>query len=837
VRQVWRVAWYRFRATFVRRLGGYVAIVVLIGLTGGIALGSIAGARRTQSSYPKFLASTNPSDMTVSLFNSYGGAVPELQAKIARLPGVKRATSVYLPQVTFANANGTPDVHRISSQVFMIASPDGEFLDQDRLGVVHGRLARPNDANEAVMNASAARQLGVRLGEVMPLGLFTSHSSPARLRLNVKVVGIVVFNSQVVQDDIDAAYGFVVLTPAFLREATRVAPSAVSPVSNGLELDHGARDVPTVERELVGLFPRGAAYEFHATGPVVTEVESAIKPESIALGAFGVIAALVALVIAAQAVSRQLRSADDDRRLLRALGAGPAVTAADGLIGVIGSIVVGSLLAVGVAVALSPLTPLGPVKAVYPASGIAFDWSVLGVGFAGLVVVLSAIAFAIAYRHAPHRLARRAQLTRARGSRAARAAANAGVPTPAVTGIRFAFEPGTGRSAVPVRSALVGTMLAVALVVATLTFASGLHTLVSHPPLYGWNWNYMINPSQEVPPPTLKLLDHDHDVAAWSGVEYEVADINGQSIPVLLAPPRSAVSEPILTGHGLDANNQIVIGATTLAGLHEHVGNTVVVSYGKPADAPAYVPPTRLRIVGTATFPAVGFDSFVADHTSMGTGALLPTDLQPEAFRKAQQGPDPLLNGPDLVFVRLRVGVNATAGRADLQRIADVTDKDLNADPKAAGNNVTIVPVQRPAQIVNYRTVGGAPILLATGLAVGAILALALTLMTSVRRRRRDLALLKTLGFTRRQLAATVASQASIVALLGTVVGVPVGIAVGRSLWTRFAHDIAAVPKPTVPTLSVAIVAIGALVLANVVAAIPARQAARTPSAVLLHEE
>jgi len=202
----------------------------------------------------------------------------------------------------------------------------------------------------------------------------------------------------------------------------------------------------------------------------------------------------------------------------------------------------------------------------------------------------------------------------------------------------------------------------------------------------------------------------------------------------------------------------------------------------------------------------------------MGTGALLPTDVQPAAFRKAQQGPDPLLNGPDLVFVRLRAGVSAAAGRADLQRIADVTDKDLNADPKAAGNNVTIVPVQRPAQIVNYRTVGGAPILLATGLAVGAIFALALTLMTSVRRRRRDLALLKTLGFTRRQLAATVASQASVIALLGTVVGVPVGIVVGRSLWTRFARDIAAVPKPTVPTLSVAIVAISALVLANLVA-------------------
>ena len=272
-RQVWRVAWYRFRTTFGRRLGGYFGIVVLIGLTGGIAFGSIAGARRTQSSYPKFLAGTNPSDMTVSVFNSYGGTVPELNAKIARLPDVKRVTSVYIPQVAFVNPNGTPDAHHATSQAFTIASPDGEFLDQDRLAAVHGRLARPNDANEAVMNASAARQLGVHVGEVMHLGVFTSHTAPARRRWNVKLVGIVDFNNQVIQDDIDAAYGFIVVTPAFLREAIRAAPSAVMPVSNGLQLDHGARDVSTVERELVALFPRGAAYEFHTTGPVVTQVE------------------------------------------------------------------------------------------------------------------------------------------------------------------------------------------------------------------------------------------------------------------------------------------------------------------------------------------------------------------------------------------------------------------------------------------------------------------------------------------------------------------------------------------------------------------------------------
>ena len=115
--------------------------------------------------------------------------------------------------------------------------------------------------------------------------------------------------------------------------------------------------------------------------------------------------------------------------------------------------------------------------------------------------------------------------------------------------------------------------------------------------------------------------------------------------------------------------------------------------------------------------------------------------------------------------------------------------------------------------------------------------ALALTLMASVRRRRRDLALLKALGFTRRQLAAAVAWQSTIAVGVGVVVGVPIGIVAGRALWDLFAHELHVVAEPSVPTLALALVAIGSLVLANVVAALPGRQAARTPAALVLQSE
>jgi ABC-type antimicrobial peptide transport system permease subunit len=150
---------------------------------------------------------------------------------------------------------------------------------------------------------------------------------------------------------------------------------------------------------------------------------------------------------------------------------------------------------------------------------------------------------------------------------------------------------------------------------------------------------------------------------------------------------------------------------------------------------------------------------------------------------------------------------------------------------------VSVVPVQRPAEIVNYRSMGTTPAILGAALGAGAITALGLTLIASVRRRRRDLALLKALGFTKRQLAATVAWQASVAVGIGIVVGVPLGIVLGRFLWDLFAHQIHVVAAPSVPTVSVILVAAGALALANVVAAIPGRIAARTPTAVLLHAE
>ena len=191
--------------------------------------------------------------------------------------------------------------------------------------------------------------------------------------------------------------------------------------------------------------------------------ERTLKPESIALAVFGGIAGLAALLIAGQMIGRRIRLNADELDVLRALGADPTMTIGDGLIGTLGAVLMGTR---------AGRTGRGRALAAGPSRSdstrwcrFAFrvDWTVVGLGMAVLAVALGTLAVVVAFRAAPHRVAIR--LERERASSVARAATSVGLPPAAVTGIRFALEPGAGRNAVPVRSAILGAVLAVGVVI------------------------------------------------------------------------------------------------------------------------------------------------------------------------------------------------------------------------------------------------------------------------------------------------------------------------------------------------------------------------------------
>jgi len=838
---------YRLRVTLTRQWGTYAVLVALIAGMGGLAMGAMAAARRTQSADAQFLATTNASDLTLSTYGIGNSPAatnfsPKLAARIARIPGVKRVESWVGAFAVPLMPDGAPNFS-IGSEVNFAASKTGLYFDMDRATPVQGRLPDPRRVNEFMTTALGAQLMGVHLGQVVPVGLYTPDQAslpgfgtprvpPAR-RFDMKLVGIVVFNNQVVEDDTDRLPTNVVYTPAF----TRLVPNgATQGTWYGIQLDHPGPSVSTEEQRLLHVLPPGATGNFSLTATTEAKVERAVRPESIAVGVFGLIAALAALATTLPIISRLLRSTEQDREVLRALGAAPATTLADGLCWILASIVLGSLLACVVAAALSPLAPLGPIRSVFHPGGIHVDWAVLGGGLGFLVLTLVAGSLVIALRTAPQRLANAPGAARAHTSRLAGAAAALGLPLPGVVGLHLALEPGRGRTAVPARSVLVGAIVAVLTVTATLTFGYSLHVLVTRPALYGWNWSYALMSENGVPPQALAALKRDPDMAAWSGYSDPDLQIDGQTVPALTTGGPPSVGPPILSGHGLDGEKQVVLGASTLSLLHKRIGSTVTISYGSPNTAPLYLPPQRAVVVGTATFPAIAGATTFAIHTSMGTGALIPTKDIPASFIKDTESPDPTLDGPSLVFVRLRDGVDPAAGKKDMDRIVAVANRAFSQDPEAVGDTVITLSVQRPAEIVNYQSTGSTPEILAGGLGAGAAVALALALVSTVRRRRPDLALLKTLGFTGRQLAVSLASQATVTAAVGIVVGLPLGVVAGRQLWDLFARDINAVPQPAVPA-SIALVALGALVLAVVVATIPARAAASTPAVVALQQE
>ena len=592
----------------------------------------------------------------------------------------------------------------------------GEYTTQDSAFIVAGRYANPANPHEAVMNAQAAAEWGLHIGSVLRIGLnsdaqeiaMSSPTGPSNLPAvavaTVKIVGVVILPRDVDEDDYDSlGSASIIVSPALTRQ---IATCCAYYSYSALKLAGGAAHLHSAEAELarvgLGLTPAGA---FQTYAPSIAAAERAIRPVAVALAVFGGLAALSLLIVVVQVIARQLRRHAGEAATLRALGAGPVTTMGDSVAGIVGGAVVGGVLAVLVGLALSPLFPLGPVRPVSPVS-VSADWVVLGLGFVALVLAVAGIALLEAYRQAPHRAESRAGRVIRRPSAAARATAASGLPVAAVTGIRYAVEPGDG-DPVPVRSAILGATLAVVVVLATVIFGASLNNLVTHPSLYGWNWDYALlsgfSGDEDLPAQqSATLLARDPFVSAASGVYFANAKLDGQRFPVIGMSPNAKVAPPLLSGHGLLAPNETVLGTATMSALGKHIGDTVAVGGGGHRTR-------RLTIVGTATMPAlVG--------PGMGIGAIVDYRLIPAAVRNQQGSP---ITGPNAYLIRTN---GATAQGVDsLDRVVNVINNPNSPSPGSAGGVVTAL---RPEEIVDSHSIVAIPAVLGVSLAIGAALAL-----------------------------------------------------------------------------------------------------------------
>ena len=823
------------RARLRRRWRSWVALTMLLGVAAGVVMTAAAGARRTDTAYPRFLQWSRSEDLLVSVDDSQAAAV-------ARLPQVEIGALGIGYNIFALDKDGylSPDPARAIGPLDASA-----FYTFGRPRVVAGRNADPDRADEVTVNPALARTWNVHPGSRVTLRAFSmadqqavgdgTHPIPPSAGHNrTFVVTGVVAGADDVIDDPRRAITRLNLTPAYSR-LYRQAEEGYSGMF--VRLKHGAADVPSFEAAVNRLAnggraasgeggPGGLTVLINPRSEVTARVQHAIQPEVVALWLFAALVAGTALLIVGQAVSRQLVLEGEDGDTLRALGMSPRQLAAASLAEVALVGFVAALLGLAVAAAASPMMPIGPVALVEPQPGLSFDGAVLGIGAAATVVLLLLRTALPAWRLARGEVARAGQAAgRGQGDRShvAAALAQAGLPPSTVVGVRMALEPGRGRTAVPVRSSMVGTALAVAAVVAALTFASSLATLVATPRLYGWNWDFQVDNGFNVlsRDQVVGLLGHDPDLASFAGGSYGRVRIQGVEVPAVgLEDLQGSVPLTLSAGRSAAAPDEIVLGAATLARLHRAVGDAVTVQgEGRPQ---------RMRVVGRAVFPVLGIGDFAP--TSLGEGAAMTVaalDAVEGSVIAAITPPGQAPTG-DLTFALLRFKPGVDAGAAQRRIAAAVPRYPVGPE---------LIRVLTPTDIATYNRIRSTPLLLAAMLALLGVGSLAHALISAVRRRARDLAVLKTLGFVRRQVWAAVAWQATTLVAVALALGVPLGVAAGRWAWELFADQVGVVDEPIVPVLALLLAVPAAVLLANLLAAIPGRVAARVQPALVLRSE
>jgi hypothetical protein len=820
VRGVWRQA---------------LALALLAGLLGGVALGAVAGARRTATAYERYLAAINASDVFVNV----PGWLPGMPATrpyalISALPGV-------VAHAAYIGLSGQPLVHGKPDNSFLVnslnGSLDGEYFSQDRATVLAGRLPPQGSTSTVVLTPAIAKAFGTRVGGTVRY-LFQPVDAQQRptgkpYSRSFRVAAIVEVPPALV-DESDQEEGSI-----FPPGATRQLLPEYFYTWIGLRLAGGTAGTGDLQRhlsELAADLQRQAKQALHRDVPppsftvnrtdvIRNRIEQAIRPEAVALSVFGAIAALAMLVLVGQGLAQMISRSAPDTAVLRVLGATRAqaalAAALPGLIVVSG----GVALAVAGAVALSPLAPVGPVRRYDPGRGISADGLVLCGGAAAFCLALLGLLTVLAVRS----VRQRDSGAGVDSSAMARAAAAAGLPAAAVVGTRNAFEPGSGVRAVPVRSALLGSIAAVVAVVTAVVFSASLGGLTTHPARYGWDWDLVVDAEAGYGAFTPGMMSHllhgQPTVAGWSEFAFAQLPIDGKVVPALgLRRDLGSVQPPTTSGRALSGPDQIELGTVTLRELGKKVGDRVRIGIA---------PYTRMVVItGTVTLPSFGVGA--ADHPGLGHGAMVPQATLQTAMGQAP-GQRPA-ESESLPVLPSAVAIDLAPGTTGAQRAALVS-RIVSANPDGTPGGSYELSHARASAIVNTEQMGGQPLALAIGLAVAAVLSLALTVLSLVRRRRRELALLKALGMTRSQIRAVIAWQTTLTLLIAVVVGGALGIVGGRLAWHAFAGSLGIVPIVEVP-VAVLVGGLAALVLAgNLLASVPAAVAGRTRPGVSLRTE
>ncbi len=753
-----------------------VIVGVFAGLVGGVAMGLAAGSRRTDSAPDRYTrdAGGDPDLLITQL----GGA--PLTEQTRQLPGVARAQAlVFVTAFLLSPVDGSP-----------ILEPNPFAGDATVVGakITAGSNAAPGATDEFIVNETFAALLrerfGTRVGDRFQAaafdqdqvnsGSFGPDEPPAVPPFTATLVGVASSPS-----DFDDPSPAMIFPTEFLD----AHPNA-GVVQSLIAVDVADDADPSAVMDAFRRLPNGAGAYNVPTRVVSPAARRAVQFQVTALWLVTAVSILAAVATMAMIVTRAFRTAADERTSLSAIG----WRRRDMIIersmegAVIG--VIGAAIATGLSAGLTALFPLGILRSFEPSPGARPDTSVSVIGIVAIVAVV-VLAAASSVRRAPERGGSRQAAT----SRRRIPASGSGLALPSGVMLAVSSSAGGRRSL----GGLAAGAVAVAGVVGSIIVGSSVAQIVDRPGRWGVAYDQLYgNPYAPSATDIIAPAIDDPLITAVSGATIGSIALNGTDVAMFAVDTvRGNLGPIVLDGRAPAGTEEIALGAEVARRLGVDIGDEVnaVGSEGGTA---------RLTVVGVVVTPdSAGNGSTM---TFAGFAAITPSATE------------------NLLLVDFVAGAPA-----------DVAER---VDASAAGGGNLI----KPTSVRALQRVTTAPFLLGAVLAGLLVLTCGYVLAMSVRARRADLAVLRALGADGRQLRRIIHWQATLLAAAVSAVGIPAGVAAGRSVVRLVTETLGIVPGAHASVAMLLEAAVSALVGANLLAVLPAQRAARTSAIELLRD-
>jgi hypothetical protein len=433
-----------------------------------------------------------------------------------------------------------------------------------------------------------------------------------------------------------------------------------------------------------------------------------------------------------------------------------------------------AVVAALVTILLSPLEPVGLARRADPNLGFHVDLLASLVAVLAAAVVISAIGAAVPL------ILRRRRNAVPRPRRTVEAAAIRLGPS-ATTG--YALSGGSWR-----RIAAVVTGVAVAGLVAAGVTVTSLDHVLDRPAEYGAWWHLVLGDYSDAAAlrHDIPIVVHQPGVVEAAGIseQEETATIDGHGVPLIGFVPYRGDPQPVMaSGRPPRTTHEIALGKQTMEATHSHIGDTVVLAPTKGSSRAT----RKMTVTGQ-----VILDNPIQLSLGAGDGAyVLPSVISRFSPSLAQS-----------IAVRFAPGVDRDAALARLARTY----------------HGSVHPVAAQDDLRNMNRLRNVPWAIAGLLSLLALATVVHALVTMVSANRRTLAMLSVLGARRQMRSRATLWAAAFMVVGAVVVGVPLGLVIGRALWRFLAGGIALSAEPATPILTALGLAAGVLVLSELVA-------------------